>query len=214
MASVGNYLRELRQRRGLSLDEISRATRVAPRYLEALEADQFAALPAPVFTRGFIRAYCHAVGETADEALAQYDDRDGQPSPAARPSATPSPAASAADGPARSRGAIVISAALVVVLGAALFAVALVTQPGRDDRAERRAPPAEQVASPTEPSSATPVPATPAAHSTTSRSSTAGAAPPSSPPSPVGTAAARPGAPAPSTVASAPSVTPSPTTAP
>jgi cytoskeleton protein RodZ len=213
MASVGNYLRELRQRRGLSLDEISRATRVAPRYLEALEADQFTALPAPVFTRGFIRAYCHAVGETADEALAHYDDRGGQPSLAARLSAAPPPAASTADGPARSRGAIAISAGLVVVLGAALFAVALVTQPGGDDRAERRAPPTEQLASSTEPSRTTPAPATPAVPSTTSRSSTSGVAPPSPPSSPVGTAAARPGAPAPSTVASAPSVAPSPMTA-
>ena len=57
MASVGDYLRELRQRRGLSLEEMSRATRVASRYLECLESDRFSALPAPVFTRGFIRAY-------------------------------------------------------------------------------------------------------------------------------------------------------------
>src|SRR3989442_637809 len=47
MPSVGSYLRGLRQRRGVSLDEISRSTRIPQRYLEALEGDDFAPLPAP-----------------------------------------------------------------------------------------------------------------------------------------------------------------------
>ena len=94
MASVGDYLRELRQRRGLSLEEMSRATRVASRYLECLESDRFSALPAPVFTRGFIRAYCQAVGEPPDEALARYESRDGAapPPPRPTPAAGPPPA--------------------------------------------------------------------------------------------------------------------------
>src|SRR5437016_1165705 len=117
MASLGNYLRELRQRRGLSLEEISRATRVASRYLEALEADQFSALPAPVFTRGFIRAYCHALGESPDEALGRYEDRAGvQPAPS-RPTAVPAPPTPAANSEPRSRSAIVISFVLLVILG-------------------------------------------------------------------------------------------------
>ena len=45
MTSVGEFLRELRTRRGVSLDEIARKTRVAQRYLEALEADAFEDLP-------------------------------------------------------------------------------------------------------------------------------------------------------------------------
>src|SRR2546428_14171832 len=73
MSSVGSHLRELRQRRGVSLDEISRSTRVLHHYLELLEADDFAALPAHAFTRGFIRAYCQALGEPPDEALALYE---------------------------------------------------------------------------------------------------------------------------------------------
>jgi cytoskeleton protein RodZ len=91
MASVGDHLRELRQRRGLSLEEISRATRVASRYLEALEADRFPALPAPVFTRGFIRAYCQALGEAPEEALALYDGRDGVTPPPPRATVVPTP---------------------------------------------------------------------------------------------------------------------------
>src|ERR687883_4664 len=76
MSSVGTYLRELRQRRGVSLEEIARTTRVAQRYLESIEADAFDALPSPVFTRGFIRAYCQALSEPPDEALAAYEQRE------------------------------------------------------------------------------------------------------------------------------------------
>src|SRR5205823_9428594 len=144
---------------------MSRATRVASRYLECLESDRFSALPAPVFTRGFIRAYCQAVGEPPDEALARYESRDGAtpPPPRTTPAAGPPPVA--AESGARSRSAVLVSFVLLVILGMALFAVALMTQPAREERVERRAPepaPPETAASapasrPTpEPASSTP----------------------------------------------------------
>jgi cytoskeleton protein RodZ len=145
MASVGDHLRELRQGRGLSLDEISRATRVASRYLEALESDRFAALPAPVFTRGFILAYCQALGEAPDEALALYDGRDGVPAAAPRPPAAPVARPPVAESEPRSRSAVLVSFVLLVILGMALFAVALMTQPAREERVDRGAPPVADV---------------------------------------------------------------------
>jgi cytoskeleton protein RodZ len=124
MTSVGAHLRELRARHGVCLDEIVRRTRVPTRYLEALEADAFDTLPAPVFTRGFIRAYCQALGEAPDDALACYEGRDGRVPP--RPVPRPAPAARTAP---RTRGAVLVSFVLLVVLGMALFTVALVIQP-------------------------------------------------------------------------------------
>lgn len=141
MAAVGALLRELRVKRGLSLDELSRATRVARPYLEALENDAFTSLPAPVFTRGFIRAYCQAVGVAADDALARYDGREVREGVAAPP---PRGAVAASTSPTesdpRTRSAILVSFVLLVVLGVALFAVALVTQPAREQRVERMPP--------------------------------------------------------------------------
>ena len=191
MASVGDYLRELRQRRGLSLEEMSRATRVASRYLECLESDRFSALPAPVFTRGFIRAYCQAVGEPPDEALARYESRDGAtpPPPRTTPAAGPPPVP--AESGARSRSAVLVSFVLLVILGMALFAVALMTQPAREERVDRR-PPADAVASlpapaaPTVPE-ASPPSSPPAASPTPPRP--AAVAPPPAPASAVVTAA-------------------------
>jgi len=147
MSSVGTYLRDLRQRKGVSLEEISRTTRVAQRYLESIEADAFEALPSRVFTRGFIRAYCQALGESPDEALATYEGRE-LPAPFAGAGARTATAAThsgtavarpgaqrAADAEARGRGAVLVSFVLLIVLGVALFAVALVIHPR--DRSER-----------------------------------------------------------------------------
>ncbi len=192
MASVGDYLRELRQRRGLSLEEMSRATRVASRYLECLESDRFSALPAPVFTRGFIRAYCQAVGEPPDEALARYESRDGAtpPPPRTTPAAGPPPVP--AESGARSRSAVLVSFVLLVILGMALFAVALMTQPAREERVDRR-PPADAVAS-------LPAPAAPTVPEASPPSS-----PPAAPPTPPRPAAvAPPPAPASAVVTAAP----------
>jgi cytoskeleton protein RodZ len=152
MSSVGDHLRGLREQRGLSLDEIARITRVASRYLEALEANRFSALPAPVFTRGFIRAYCQALGESPDAALAQYDGRDGVAP--ARPAPAPAPPPRAKETEGRSPSAVMVSLVLLIVLGMALVAVALMTQPARE---ERRAAPV----APAEPLRPTPPAATP-----------------------------------------------------
>ena len=144
MASAGDYLRELRDRRGISLEEISRVTRVSSSYLEALESDRHSALPAPVFTRGFIRAYCQALGESPDEALARYDGREGGEPMTPRPTAGAGAPAPVAASEPRSRSAVLVSFVLLVILGMALFAVALMTQPAREDRVDRRSPTAER----------------------------------------------------------------------
>ena len=76
--SVGGYLRALRLGKQVSLEEMARATRVGFHQLEALEADRFAELPATVFVKGFIRAYCHFLGEPDVEALRHYREMLGE----------------------------------------------------------------------------------------------------------------------------------------
>jgi cytoskeletal protein RodZ len=72
-AGLGALLRQCREAKGVSLDDLSRATRIASRLIIALEEDRFPDLPAPVFVRGFIRAYCAAVGEPPERAVTLYD---------------------------------------------------------------------------------------------------------------------------------------------
>ncbi|MBI4629005.1 MAG: helix-turn-helix domain-containing protein [Candidatus Rokubacteria bacterium] len=156
MSSVGSYLRDLRERRGISLEEIARSTRVLHRYLEALEADDFMALPALVFTKGFIRAYCQALGVAPDEALALYEERRAASGEGGRPAVDGARAAPAAEPVLvtrkrreesgrpenRARGAVLASFVMLVVLGLALFAVTFWLQPPREHRAA--APAGEQ----------------------------------------------------------------------
>jgi cytoskeleton protein RodZ len=151
--SVGTYLRELRARRGTSVEELGRVTRVGSRYLEALEADAHEALPAPVFTRGFIRAYCQAVGQSPDDALALYDAREVSLPPRVTLGTPPPPRQT--EKAIRARSAVLVSLALVLVLGGALFAVALVIQPrDRGERIAASSPPESRSA----PSAAAPAP--------------------------------------------------------
>lgn len=128
MSSVGASLRELRVRQGVSLEEVARATRINPRYLEALEADDFAALPAPAFTRGFIRAYCQVLQSPADDALLLYHQQTGAPAPVA----TPQSGEQRIDLKTRGRGTVLVSFVLVVVLGMALIGLTMLLQPGRE----------------------------------------------------------------------------------
>jgi cytoskeletal protein RodZ len=62
MVDFGKYLQKQREARGLSVADISRATKIKERCLESLEAGTLGELPAPVFVRGFVTAYARAVG--------------------------------------------------------------------------------------------------------------------------------------------------------
>ena len=72
MASFGENLRREREMRGVSLEEISSATKISLRFLHALEEEDFAKLPGGIFTRGFIRAYAKYLGLDEDRVLAEY----------------------------------------------------------------------------------------------------------------------------------------------
>src|SRR5690349_12626173 len=61
-SSFGQELRREREVREVSLAEISAATKISVRILSALENDQFEILPAPVFTKGFIREFSRYLG--------------------------------------------------------------------------------------------------------------------------------------------------------
>lgn len=60
--SFGDELRRERLVREVTLEEIFAATKISVRLLSALERSDLVKLPAPVFTRGFIRAYCLHLG--------------------------------------------------------------------------------------------------------------------------------------------------------
>lgn len=66
--TVGRSLKRAREEKNLSLDEVSRATKIKKEFLIAIEEDRFDALPGQVFTRGFIRAYGDFLGLDGQQA--------------------------------------------------------------------------------------------------------------------------------------------------
>src|ERR1700730_13745042 len=70
--TFGEELRRERLIRDVSLEEISAATKISIRLLRALEDSDTSRLPAPVYSRGFIRAYSRHLGLDSDEMVNAY----------------------------------------------------------------------------------------------------------------------------------------------
>jgi cytoskeletal protein RodZ len=68
----GEHLKREREMRGVSLEEVSAATRISTRFLEAIESDRWESLPGGVFNRGFIRSVARYLGLDEDSMVAEY----------------------------------------------------------------------------------------------------------------------------------------------
>lgn len=115
MSSLGKELREERERRAVSLKDISAQTKIGLWMLEALENDRLELLPGPFFIKGVIRAYARTIGADENRLLGLY-----------RSAVEPLPeAAPVAAAPVRipRRGRPWLWAALPLVLAAAVFAI-------------------------------------------------------------------------------------------
>jgi len=142
MSSLGLYLRGLREAKAMSLDDIARSTRVGRRHLEALESDTFGELPAPVFVKGFIRAYCEFLDASPEEALGLYRETTGEAASSQgplRPMPAPRP---------RRAGPLTISVVLFVALGASLFALRIGLRTPPKDTPVTSAPAKEELRTP------------------------------------------------------------------
>jgi len=71
----GAIFLEERQRQGLSLTDVARQLKLFPRQVDALERDDYAALPGPVFVRGFTRNYARLLGIDAEPLLRAVESR-------------------------------------------------------------------------------------------------------------------------------------------
>jgi cytoskeletal protein RodZ len=72
MNNIGAQLREAREQKGLSIDDVARETNIAKRYVEALEAEDFGKFPAEAYTVGFLKNYADFLALDVDALLEQY----------------------------------------------------------------------------------------------------------------------------------------------
>ncbi len=77
MGVLGDTLRQARAQKGATLKEAEQATRISRHHLAALEEENFAVLPAPIYRRGIIRNYANFLGLDQGKLLAMYADSAG-----------------------------------------------------------------------------------------------------------------------------------------
>jgi cytoskeletal protein RodZ len=72
--AFGRYLVQERELRGLSRDEVARATKIAPNVLEAIEAGDPKRMPAKGYLVGYLRSYAAAVGLDPDDVILRWHE--------------------------------------------------------------------------------------------------------------------------------------------
>jgi hypothetical protein len=75
MFEIGNSLREARLRQALDFPEIEQATKIRPKYLRALEDEQFDILPGQTYVKGFLRTYSEYLGLDGQLYVDEYNSR-------------------------------------------------------------------------------------------------------------------------------------------
>ena len=123
--TVGQYLRRHRQEKRMSIEEVSRTTRVPMQSVERIESDRFDELPGEVFVRGFLTAYARAVDIAPEDVLARYTASRRVAWVTPLPISTPSK-------PARGRR-YGVAIAFVLLLILFTLALSIVLKPRGDD---------------------------------------------------------------------------------
>jgi len=72
MEKAGEYLKAAREAKGLTLSEMAERTRISLSFLQAIEADDYDAIPGEVFVTGFLRSYAKELGLKEKEVIARY----------------------------------------------------------------------------------------------------------------------------------------------
>jgi cytoskeletal protein RodZ len=111
----GRYLSQQRELRGMSREDITRATKIPPSLVSALEEGQVERLPARIFVLNYIRAYAHVIGLAPEEAVLRFEEVD---------KATPAPTPAALEKERRRRAYVgLVVMLLVLALGVYAFLV-------------------------------------------------------------------------------------------
>ena len=72
-AGLGELLRQARERRGVTLEQIAHETKIPRRHLEALEHDNPAAVPGGFYRRAQVRVFAQAVNLDRDLAVSRLE---------------------------------------------------------------------------------------------------------------------------------------------
>lgn len=72
-AELGKWLKDFREKRKITLEQIHMETKIRIKYLNAIESGDFSSIPGgSVYIKGFLRSYAAAVGLDPNSVVAQY----------------------------------------------------------------------------------------------------------------------------------------------
>jgi helix-turn-helix protein/uncharacterized protein DUF4115 len=126
--SIGEALAAARADAGLSVDDVSRETRVRATLVRAIEDDDFTPCGGAVYARGHIRNIANLLGLDASALVAEFDRAHGTPRPVENPAPTFDPAVAAGTERLRPNWPAAMAVALVTIC--LLAVVQLVTHRG------------------------------------------------------------------------------------
>jgi len=72
VTELGNRLKEAREEKGMSLDDLQAATKIQKRYLTALEEGNYDIIPGKFYVRAFIKQYAEAVGLDSEHLFEEF----------------------------------------------------------------------------------------------------------------------------------------------
>ncbi|MFJ7507910.1 RodZ domain-containing protein [Peribacillus simplex] len=72
LSELGNRLKEAREAKRLSLEDLQELTKIQKRYLIGIEEGNYSMMPGKFYVRAFIKQYCEAVGLDSEEIFEQY----------------------------------------------------------------------------------------------------------------------------------------------
>jgi cytoskeleton protein RodZ len=121
---IGTTLREARNRRKVDLSEVEAAIKIRVRYLQAMENEEWDALPGGAYTRGFIRTYASYLGLDGERLADDYRRSTAPPGGERVPRRIEPVPTSVRRGGARPSGRVLV-AAVCLVLVALLIAIGL-----------------------------------------------------------------------------------------
>lgn len=131
MPTVGEILRSEREKKGLSIKDIEKATSIRVLYLEAIEQDNYSVIPGEVYLKGFIRNYANYLNLDAQSVMELYrqskvpstteeenssDNKSDQPS-------TGRPAAGNASRSGNTSKLIIAGIAGIIIIGSLWWAI-------------------------------------------------------------------------------------------
>ena len=73
METIGNYLKNIRLSRNISIDEVARNTNIPRKYIENIESNNFSDFPGEVYLKGFIKSYASFLGVDPEFAIKLYE---------------------------------------------------------------------------------------------------------------------------------------------